>query len=343
MGTHEPNVGEKAAELVLRLEARESGIHQELTDWVARSPQHLREFMLSFAIHQQIRRMGAQFQAGLQREAVLQQSRDPPLRTVAVARRALAAVLLAALLVGAYLYYDPVFTLPHEVRSYRLSDGSLMQLNGASVARTNMQAGRRSVTLLHGEAFFDLEHDPVRPFAVTAGGTTVRAVGTTFDVSLLASAVTVTVQEGSVEIEKHCVPAAGGALPRNQALRLEAGEQASVSREGCVRAAPNPDAAQLDRQLSWTHPRLSFQREPLSAAVDQFNRYNRRQMSIKDTAIGDLRIRGVFDARDIGSFVTALQLLGVKTVFQQVVAGNAAEIILVGMSCHWDGVRCTNQ
>ena len=47
-----PDVGEKAAELVLRLEARESGMQQELTNWVARSPQHLREFMLSFAIHQ---------------------------------------------------------------------------------------------------------------------------------------------------------------------------------------------------------------------------------------------------------------------------------------------------
>jgi transmembrane sensor len=350
MGTNErrgPDVGEKAAELVLRLEARESGIHQELTDWITGSPQHLREFMLSFAIHQQIRKMGARFQSGMQREALTEQSRDTTLRPAVFARRAWAGVLTAVLLIVAFRYYGPVLTLPYEVRSYRLSDGSLMQLNGASIARPDMQARRRSVTLLRGEALFDIKHDPIHPFAVTAGSTTVRAVGTTFDVNLLASDVIVTVQEGSVELEKHCGPAArasGGSAPtRNEAVTLEAGEQASVSSDGCVRSGPKLDPVQLERQLSWAHPRLSFQREPLSAAVNQFNRYNRRQMSIKDTAIRDLRIRGVFDSKDIGSFVTALRILGVKAVFQQTVAGNTDGIILVGMTCRWDGVQCTNR
>jgi ferric-dicitrate binding protein FerR (iron transport regulator) len=55
-------IAEQAAEFVLRLEGDGEGIERELSDWLARSPRHLKEFMLSIAIHQQIRKMGADFQ-----------------------------------------------------------------------------------------------------------------------------------------------------------------------------------------------------------------------------------------------------------------------------------------
>src|SRR3982074_2849171 len=58
-----PEIAEQAAELVLRLEGAEEGVQPELSDSLWSSPRDLREFMLSIAIHQQIRKMGAAFQA----------------------------------------------------------------------------------------------------------------------------------------------------------------------------------------------------------------------------------------------------------------------------------------
>jgi transmembrane sensor len=168
-------------------------------DWVAVSP-----FMLSFAIHRQIRRMGADHQARQRRQGgggVLvpaQLSRRAGLFPAVLGTGAAVFALTVTLLVGAYNYHGAVFTLPAQVRSYRLSDGSLMQLNGASIARPQVHPGGRSVTLLRGEVFFDVKHDPVHPFAVRVGSTIVRAVGTTFLVSLLAANATVTVQEGRI-------------------------------------------------------------------------------------------------------------------------------------------------
>src|ERR1700680_3841484 len=59
-------IAAQAAEFVLRLEDEEVGVELELSDWLARSPRHLKELRLSIAIHQQIRKMGADLQAKTQ-------------------------------------------------------------------------------------------------------------------------------------------------------------------------------------------------------------------------------------------------------------------------------------
>lgn len=142
--------------------------------------------------------------------------------------------------------------------------------------------------------------------AVSAGNTTLHATGTTFDVSVLSTKVTVTVAQGRVELERHCESSPSGAdyhtHPAQGMVTLEAGEQASVNR---------------------------------------FNRYNRKQLLIRDATVEDVVVPGVFDSKDVDSFVAALRLLGVKVVSQQGDAGDA--VFLVGHDCEWNGVRCINR
>ena len=141
--------------------------------------------------------------------------------------------------------------------------------------------------------------------ACSAGNTTLRATGTTFDVSVLSTKVTVPVAQGRVE--------AKAGLPRK-----------------------------LDRQLAWSHERLDLRNEPLKKAVNRFNRYNRKQLLIRDAIVEDVVVPGVFDSKDVDSFVAALRLLGVKVVSQQGDAGGNA-VFLVGRDCEWNGVRCINR
>jgi transmembrane sensor len=333
-----PEIAAQAAQFVLRLEGAEEGVQRELSDWLARSPRHLQEFMLSIAIHQQIRKMGAEFQAKTRHARAQSASgrvRTPgrfAIRPLAASVAAAVVVLVAGALFVVYDYYQPLLVLWGDPRSYRLRDGSLVQLKGGSAAYTDFHGNGRNFGLLHGEAFFDVEHGVIHPFTVSAGSAIVRAVGTAFDVH--------------VELERHCESprdaAAGPTGTADETVTLEAGEQTSVSRDGCVRARPRLDPAELDRQLAWSHEKFDFIREPLSSAVNQLNRYNRRQLLIRDPAIRNVLFSGGFDSRDIDSFIKALQPLGIKAVPQRS-GRQPGDLVLIGPHCQWNGVRCNNR
>jgi transmembrane sensor len=87
-----------------------------------------------------------------------------------------------------------------QVRQIALPDGSRMMLDARSVAIGRFEAGRRSVELVRGRAFFDIAPDEARPFSVTAADRQVVAAGTRFDVNLSDGALIVNLIEGAVTV-----------------------------------------------------------------------------------------------------------------------------------------------
>jgi len=57
---------------------------------------------------------------------------------------------------------------------------------------------------------------------------------------------------------------------------------------------------------AWTTGRLQFRGDSLAAAIEEFNRYNRRQLRLADTGLAQLRVGGTFNATDPESFAAAL-------------------------------------
>ena len=84
-----------------------------------------------------------------------------------------------------------------------LADGSKVTLNTASIVRADYSGPERLITLVRGEAFFDVAKDPTRPFIVTAGPRQVIAVGTAFNVRLQDTQVRVTLVEGRVQVSAY--------------------------------------------------------------------------------------------------------------------------------------------
>lgn len=74
------------------------------------------------------------------------------------------------------------YKLTRSARLVALPDGSLVDLRGDSQIETEFTATERRVRLVRGEAYFAVTKNPDRPFLVSVGSTTVRAVGTAFDV-----------------------------------------------------------------------------------------------------------------------------------------------------------------
>src|SRR5262249_7480712 len=112
-----------------------------------------------------------------------------------------------------------------EQRSAVLGDGSLVTLNTASSFEVRMIKDHRIVKLLAGEALFKVAYDSARPFDVTTGDTTVRAVGTQFDVNHRPTSTTVTVVEGRVAV---FTTPEGSRDAEQTRLPFEAGEQLTI-------------------------------------------------------------------------------------------------------------------
>lgn len=177
-----------------------------------------------------------------------------------------------------------------------LEDGSVIDLNTNSELRVRFSDQRREIKLLRGEGRFQVAHDASRPFVVSAAGADLRAVGTEFSVRLRDSRqIDVIVAEGEVAIDSERVP---------EHPSLHAGDAAVLMRDRVSVSRLEPQV--LAQRLAWTAGRLEFRGESLAFAVEEFNRYNRRKISLADPRLAQLRVGGSFKSTDPDSFAAAL-------------------------------------
>jgi transmembrane sensor len=138
-----------------------------------------------------------------------QWSRPAVKRTWAVAAMVLAACGLTAFTAYQVWFANSYRTAIGEQRIVRLEDGSRVSLNSDTQIDIKLTDAMRHVTLVRGEAFFEVAHNPSRPFVVTAGNHDVTAVGTSFLVRYDPDATAVTLVEGQVTVSYAAFPQVG--------------------------------------------------------------------------------------------------------------------------------------
>lgn len=203
-------------------------------------------------------------------------------RTVwwAVTATLLVTVLAAAVILGVGLRSRPTYiTGAGARRSIVLPDGSRVLLDSKSRLRVSYTAAAREVELLGGQAMFYVSKNPRRPFLVRVGHTTVRDIGTVFDVNRLGNGTVVTVVEGSVAV----------AMPAP--IHLSAGEQLNV-RVGHF--SPQPIHVDINSAIAWTHGKVVLESATLAEIAQVFNRYSMRRIVAQDLGRKPLRLSGVF-------------------------------------------------
>jgi len=212
---------------------------------------------------------------------------------------AFALALLTVGGIGLYRVWGPATytTRIGEQRLVRLSDGSTVVLDTASKIVVRYGRDRRDLELKAGQAMFDVAHDAARPFVVRAGGATVTALGTRFDVRRDDGGAQVTLVRGSVEVRSK-----GGTTPA--IWRLSPGQALSTTA-----AAPRPAPVDVATKTSWTTGRLVFNDMPLAAAVAEVNRYDKTQIVLDVGPQDPARISGTFDVGDTDYFVSSAAAL----------------------------------
>ncbi|MGE0626799.1 MAG: FecR domain-containing protein [Hyphomicrobiaceae bacterium] len=172
-------------------------------------------------------------------------------------------------------------TVTGERRTISLPDGSTMILNTGSAVALNFGGTRRTVTLLEGEAYFDVVPNAAKLFRVDGSYSSVEVKGTAFAVRLDGDADDVTLSRGVVDVSR-----AGSLASEHAQLRPEQAVSVTVSAIAPVRQV-DPQAA-----LAWLDGRISFTDRPFGEVLNQLRRYYRGRVVVVNSSLSSVAVSG---------------------------------------------------
>lgn len=223
-----------------------------------------------------------------------------------VGASAAAAIVLAAL--GAWqlpnillTWQADYITATGDQSTVTLPDGSTMVLNTASAVTIDFADGRRSVQLLQGEAFFDVQRDPDHPFRVAGEYGEVEVKGTAFSVRTDEEGTEVVLERGLVDVKCRC----------------DGGEQVELQPGQSVTATPRALTSVRDtdvrRKLAWRDGRISFEAVSLGDLLAQLRRYYGGTILVADSRVNHLVVTGNYRLDNIeGAIRTLADAAGVS-------------------------------
>ncbi|NIE77042.1 FecR family protein [Pantoea sp. Ap-967] len=199
---------------------------------------------------------------------------------------AVAACLLVAVAPSLSLRLQADYrTAQGETRDITLADGSVVQMDSDSAIAVDYSGNHRDVKLLAGQAFFEVAPNKAKPFHVRADAVKVTVTGTAFNVELRPGRVGVDVQHGSVRVED----SADGHVLSDA---LTAGERLRYV-DGLVQVktfVPSQAAA-------WRQGQLIADDQRVAELVQALARYLPGKVVLRDEALGEKRVTGVYDLR----------------------------------------------
>ncbi len=205
------------------------------------------------------------------------------------------------------LQYATLATNPGEVRSFTLSDGTVVTLNANSnlrYDRWNFNRSDRKV-ILHGEAEFNVTHKKDnQEFMVKTGNRfNIVVLGTVFSVYNRNKKMQVTLNKGSVRIEQN-----SGAQQRNWIMTP--GEVVTVEKTGTV------DQKKIDnpkKYAPWKDSRFEFDKSSLKDIAQILKDNYDLKVVIENETLSEMTISGSFKAQDASELLNSIsQLLEIQ-------------------------------
>ncbi|MBL4909237.1 MAG: FecR domain-containing protein [Alteromonadaceae bacterium] len=213
-----------------------------------------------------------------------------------------------------YVEIKSLSTVVGQQSSFSLSDGSILQLNTNSLVKINFSRNKRLLTLVRGEARFEVAKDKTRPFTVVSGTKSFTALGTIFNVQKNSNRdMELVVTEGRVLITKtnqlldssmakqiYSLPA--DKLP---GVLVISGEKAVIEKN-IEEPVQKVSLDQVQKDLAWQQGMLIFEGEPLKAALKEVSRYTATHFEIVDSELANIKVAGYFKAGDIDGLLKSL-------------------------------------
>ena len=221
----------------------------------------------------------------------------------AMLRIAASVILIASISMFAYKsawlrnWIDPVQFVTTTVQNggkikLTLSDGSTVVLNSGSKIQYPKEFNReiRKVTLLEGEAFFDIQHNKEKPFIVEASGTQTQVLGTAFNVQAYKKFkdVKVTVTRGKVAVRET-------KSGKQRLVFLLPNQQVIVN---TVTGSQEKKQVNANESIGWVQDEFQFKNQSLiNVALILQNNYNVK-IEFKEETIKAIRFTANFHSTD---------------------------------------------
>jgi transmembrane sensor len=268
----------------------------EFEAWRAADPAHAAAYADIEQTYAQVKRVR---RAGRERRRAAPPRRMPGAAAAALALAAVLAILIAIDPIAIFLRAD-FLTGTGETRTVTLADGSRVTLGPRSALAARFSPQERRLALLRGEAWFEAAHGVEAPFVVEAGGGTVTALGTTFDVDIADSGVRVAVGEHAVRVD-----ADGGTVVVGE------NEQTKYA-AGAPPAPPSPAPRSL---AAWRRGSLIFEDRPLGEVLAALGRYRRGLVYCVPASVCARPVTAVLPAADPSQALREIELfLGLRSV-----------------------------
>ncbi|MCZ8178756.1 MAG: FecR domain-containing protein [Rhizobium sp.] len=298
---HPDPVTDQALEWVLRLKAREAD-STALNAWLAEGADRGEALARVLALYDCPELTVATAQTMPTEKPPIPASPRPTatswrLSPVALAVAAsLAVALMVPLLVSGWFLGKRADyrTAAGEIVTIDLPDGSRLQMNSQTAVTVDFEDGRRAVSLLQGEAFFEVAHDSTRPFTVTGGFGIVKVTGTAFNVAREAAADVVHLQSGRVMLTRDDT--------QSSPVALSPGQTAAVDHSR-ISFLPAEDG---ETRLAWREGWIQLSAEPLRAALEEIGRHTDLTIVTLPTAVLDTPVSGSFRIAEAGAAIESV-------------------------------------
>jgi transmembrane sensor len=262
----------------------------ELSMWRAASPDHDR-------VYRELEGLWASLDAAAPPRARLWRQLDRLRRrrpawsswAAGAAAAAVGVIFLSQYLsVGQYDYH----TRPGQIETVRLADGSTVSLNGDTALNVRFSPdGARRVQLARGEAFFEVRHDPARPFTVDTGAALVRDIGTGFSVTRHGEQGAVDVDHGEVEV-----------LAAGRSAILTRGQQVQFGLYDLGRKT----VVDTSVTTAWRRGLYIAENDTLGDVMRALNDYYPSRILVLDKTLRDRRVNAVVQLGHIDAWLDAL-------------------------------------
>ncbi len=194
-----------------------------------------------------------------------------------------------------------------------LEGGSVIELNTNTGIEVRNSDSIRAIRLLRGEAHFDVAADKERPFVVTTRNGSVRAVGTTFNISLRDNLLEVVVTEGVVEVAPDTVPAHAQSQGKSKNIATSLSVSVSVGQKVAmvnnqISKVEDVGVGAITRELAWRQGVLIFQDETMAEVIAEVSQHTTKRIIIVDLKTADIRVGGTFPLNDIDKTLAMLSM-----------------------------------
>lgn len=187
-----------------------------------------------------------------------------------------------------------------------LPDGTSVVLNSNTTLKfpEKFEKDIREVSIF-GEAFFEVNPDPDRPFIIHANGMDIKVLGTSFNVEAFPGNdyVKVTVNTGKVAVYP---TGTADADIKKEGQFLTAGEIATYSHKtGVLFKSVNDDL----NVLSWKTGVLTFKEARLAEVFKAFEEKYQKQFVLDDSTVLDQRLTARFENESLNDALETLSLI----------------------------------